>query len=99
MCSDWARAVLDRLPQEPISQGFRFRRHLLAHRGGLHLALAGDDLRDPHPALAKATANGINDKGEAVGWFIGSDNLVHGFLYDDGTYTTLGRCHLSVGYQ
>jgi probable HAF family extracellular repeat protein len=34
-------------------------------------------------------ANGINDKGQVVGYFLGSDHRFHGFLYSGGNYTTL----------
>ena len=34
-------------------------------------------------------ANGINDAGEVVGFFFDPDGNVNGYLYDNGTYTTL----------
>jgi probable HAF family extracellular repeat protein len=36
-----------------------------------------------------SSASGINDKGEVVGIYFDSNGVQHGFLYDDGTYTTI----------
>jgi uncharacterized membrane protein len=44
----------------------------------------------PGPAGATfSIANGINDKGDIVGVYIGADNVVHGFLLSGGRYKTI----------
>jgi len=34
-------------------------------------------------------AQGINDQGQIVGFYVDSSGATHGFLYSGGTYTTL----------
>jgi probable HAF family extracellular repeat protein len=42
------------------------------------------------PNVADSTrAFGINDHGQIVGSYISADHKLHGFLYSNGTYTTL----------
>ena len=44
----------------------------------------------PNPLLLVGTvANGINNLGQIVGTYYDSNGLTHGFLYSNGTYTTL----------
>src|SRR5438477_3476654 len=45
-------------------------------------------LNDP-AATDGTTPEGINDSGQIVGTYTGSDNAVHGFLYSAGAYTAL----------
>jgi probable HAF family extracellular repeat protein len=46
-------------------------------------------LDDPSAIGANTFAYGINDAGQIVGLYGGSDGYIHGFLYSGGIYTTL----------
>jgi probable HAF family extracellular repeat protein len=41
------------------------------------------------PGSRETIANGINNAGQVVGWYIDANSRAHGFLYRDGTYITL----------
>ncbi len=41
------------------------------------------------PGATSTDASGINDRGEIVGNYTDSSNVSHGFLYSDGTFTTI----------
>jgi hypothetical protein len=41
------------------------------------------------PNAAVTVALGINDHGQIVGIYVDTSNIVHGFLFDHGSYTTL----------
>ena len=62
------------------------------------LVHAGGDARTPRPYMfttldvpdtAESGAYGINDKGEIVGYFLDGRARYHGFIYVDGTFSTL----------
>lgn len=44
---------------------------------------------DPSAQTGATSAIGINDSGQIVGGYLGTDNVAHGFLLSGGTYTTL----------
>ncbi len=42
-----------------------------------------------YPGAEYTTANGINDSAAVVGYYFGSDGVVHGFLYNGTTYSEI----------
>src|SRR5262249_9647340 len=49
-------------------------------------------LQDPFAGNGGTTANGVNDSGQVVGYYLDVNGLAHGFLYSGGnfgTYTTI----------
>lgn len=59
--------------------------------GGQHGFLynaGGYTVIDP-PSAVRTYARGINNLGQVVGSYEGSDGKTHGFLYNSGTYTTI----------
>ena len=49
------------------------------------------------PGSTYTIANGINDKGQVVGFYQGSDGQDHSFVYSGGTYTTIDPSANSFG--
>lgn len=47
-------------------------------------------LNDPNAAHG-TVAYGINDAGQATGWFVDSSNVLHAFVYDSGAWTTIDK--------
>jgi probable HAF family extracellular repeat protein len=52
---------------------------------------------DPPTGAYNLELSAINDKGQVVGYYIGSDHHSHGFIYANGLFTTL-RCSEYSGY-
>jgi hypothetical protein len=48
-------------------------------------------LSDPDGRFGTTTPLGINNAGKIVGSFTGSDNHIHGFIYDHGSWTTVSE--------
>jgi probable HAF family extracellular repeat protein len=68
-----------------------FQNHGFLYSGGTYITLDDPFASNSYPS---STANGtipsrINDEGQVVGHYYDSSGNVHGFLYDNGKYTTL----------
>lgn len=64
----------------------------------LPTAFTYQTLDDPFAGTAFGTvAYGINDTGQATGWFTDTSNVVHAFLYDGGAFTTIDKNPLNGG--
>jgi probable HAF family extracellular repeat protein len=73
--------------------------HGFLYTGGTYITL-DDPLASSGTVFSNAngtTALDINAKGQVVGYYYYSNSTVHGFLYDNGTYTTLDDPSASPG--
>src|SRR6266566_1870271 len=60
--------------------------HGYLYSGGIYTTL--DDPSAPGGITTTTSADGINNGGQIVGYYRGSDGRNHGFLYSGGIYTT-----------
>jgi probable HAF family extracellular repeat protein len=81
-----------------IALGLMLAGTAVSGAAALPTAFTYQTLDDPFAGPASGTvAYGINDAGQATGWFTDSSNVVHAFLYNGGAWTTIDNNPLNGG--